>query len=79
MGAELEVESEREATWKEPQREMKALRGRLLFVMEPARLRGCKAMWECAAIISIFISRVLQVHVHEATTVCSGSPEESPR
>ena len=44
VGAELEAESEREGTWKEPRREMKVLRGRLLLVMELVRLRGCMAM-----------------------------------
>ena len=44
VGAELEVESEREGTWKEPRREMKALTGRLLLVTELVRLRGCMAM-----------------------------------
>jgi hypothetical protein len=44
VGVAVEVESERGGIWKELRRAMNALRGRLLLVMEPARLSGCMVM-----------------------------------
>ena len=85
VGAELETESEREGTWKELRREMKWLRGRLLLVMEPARLRGCMAMGNHFNFyMYIPDTCVLYTYMYmymymEAATVCSGSPEERLR
>ena len=69
----VELESER-GTWKEPRRGMKALRGRLLLVMEPWRLSGCQRwIWKmCMYKLSILSHQdyTFVVHMYFMNTTC---------